>query len=51
MSKSMLLEKIEDCRQEMIQLSDEYELTSEAVISSSMKLDRLINEYLNYSMN
>jgi hypothetical protein len=50
-TKSMLLEKIEVCRQEMIQLSDEYELTSEAVILSSMKLDRLINEYLNYSMN
>ncbi|AXI11063.1 Spo0E family sporulation regulatory protein-aspartic acid phosphatase [Oceanobacillus sp. 143] len=47
----MLLEKIEVCRQEMIQLSDEYELTSEPVILSSMKLDRLINEYLNYSVN
>ncbi|WP_085993611.1 aspartyl-phosphate phosphatase Spo0E family protein [Oceanobacillus senegalensis] len=45
MTKSVLLEKIEECREEMILLSDSHDLTSEAVISSSMKLDELINEY------
>ncbi|GAB3062947.1 Spo0E family sporulation regulatory protein-aspartic acid phosphatase [Virgibacillus ainsalahensis] len=47
MSKIRLLEKIEECRKEMISLSDTHELTSDAVISSSMKLDKLINEYQN----
>ncbi|RKQ13266.1 aspartyl-phosphate phosphatase Spo0E family protein [Oceanobacillus bengalensis] len=44
----MLMEKIEECREEMITLSDKYDLTSEAVISSSTKLDKLINEYQKY---
>ncbi|WP_240508128.1 aspartyl-phosphate phosphatase Spo0E family protein [Virgibacillus indicus] len=48
MSKSMLLEKIEECREEMITLSSTHALTSEAVVLSSMKLDKLINEYQNY---
>ncbi|RKQ29053.1 aspartyl-phosphate phosphatase Spo0E family protein [Oceanobacillus halophilus] len=45
MTKSVLLEKIEECREEMILLSDDHDLTSDVVISSSMKLDELINEY------
>lgn len=45
MTKSTLLEKIEECRKEMILLSDNHDLTSEAVITSSMKLDELINLY------
>lgn len=45
MTKSILLEKIEECRKEMILLSDDHDLTSEAVISSSMRLDELINLY------
>ncbi|WP_156291614.1 aspartyl-phosphate phosphatase Spo0E family protein [Oceanobacillus salinisoli] len=48
MTKSVLLEKIEECREEMILLSDNHDLTSEAVISSSMKLDELINQYQKY---
>lgn len=47
MSKSVLLEKIEECRQEMISLSDSNDLTSDAVITSSMELDKLIIEYQN----
>jgi len=47
-SKLILLEKIEICRQEMISLSGSHELTSEAVIESSMELDKLINIYQNY---
>nr|WP_255637748.1 aspartyl-phosphate phosphatase Spo0E family protein [Virgibacillus salarius] len=43
------MEKIEKCREEMISLSNSHALTSEAVISSSMKLDQLINEYLHNS--
>lgn len=41
----MLLEKIEKCREEMIVLSDKYDLTSDKVISSSTKLDQLILAY------
>lgn len=48
MSKAMLLEKIEACRQELIALSYHHELTSQVVIESSMKLDTLINKYQNY---
>ena len=48
MSKIVLLKKIENRRQEMISLSGSHELTSEAVIASSMELDKLINEYQNY---
>ncbi|WP_010652200.1 aspartyl-phosphate phosphatase Spo0E family protein [Oceanobacillus massiliensis] len=40
-----LIEKIEECREEMISLSCTNDLTSEAVIASSVKLDELINEY------
>ncbi|MFC2947422.1 Spo0E family sporulation regulatory protein-aspartic acid phosphatase [Virgibacillus sediminis] len=49
MSKSVLLEKIEECRKEMISLSDTHDLTSEVVVASSTKLDKLINEYQNYA--
>ncbi|WP_082918258.1 aspartyl-phosphate phosphatase Spo0E family protein [Oceanobacillus sp. Castelsardo] len=45
MTKSILLEKIENCRKEMILLSNNQDLTSEAVVSSSMRLDELINLY------
>ncbi|WP_245844157.1 aspartyl-phosphate phosphatase Spo0E family protein [Oceanobacillus rekensis] len=48
MTKINLIEKIEECREEMIQLSYTHDLTSEAVISSSVKLDHLINEYQKY---
>lgn len=48
MSKLVLLEKIENRRQEMISLSGSHELTSEAVIATSMELDKLINEYQNF---
>lgn len=47
MSKLVLLEKIEASRQEMITLSDSHALTSETMIESSMKLDKLINKYQN----
>ena len=49
MSINTLIEKIEACREEMIALSYTYDLTSDAVISSSMKLDQLINEYQKFS--
>lgn len=45
MNKSLLLEKIEICREEMITLSDLYGMTSEVVIQTSKKLDNLLNEY------
>lgn len=45
MSESLLLEKIEICREEMITLSDLYGMTSEVVIQTSKKLDGLLNEY------
>lgn len=48
MSKAILLEKIEDCRRELISLSSNHDLTSKAVIESSMKLDTLIYKYQNY---
>lgn len=44
----MLLEKIEKYREEMVLLSRQFELTSEAVVATSMKLDRLIVEYQKY---
>ncbi|WP_084268700.1 aspartyl-phosphate phosphatase Spo0E family protein [Oceanobacillus damuensis] len=49
MTKNILKEKIEECREEMIVLSYTHDLTSEAVISSSVKLDQLINEYQKYT--
>lgn len=45
MNKDHLIEKIEACREEMISLSTTHDLTSEAVIASSVKLDELINAY------
>lgn len=45
MHSSLLLEKIEQCRKEMISLSNSNNLTSEKVISTSTKLDKLIQEY------
>ena len=51
MGKLVLLEKIEACRKEMISLSHSHSLTSEVVISSSTKLDELINEYQNEARN
>ena len=45
MNKDHLIEKIEECREEMISLSITHDLTSEAVIASSVKLDQLINTY------
>ncbi|WP_163971419.1 aspartyl-phosphate phosphatase Spo0E family protein [Oceanobacillus halotolerans] len=47
MGNAGLLQKIEDCRKEMIMLSSSYEMTSEIVVQSSKKLDALINEYQN----
>ncbi|MGJ9460521.1 Spo0E family sporulation regulatory protein-aspartic acid phosphatase [Oceanobacillus sp. CF4.6] len=49
MTKNNLREKIEECREEMITLSFTNDLTSEAVISSSIKLDQLLNEYQRYT--
>ncbi|MFC4559612.1 aspartyl-phosphate phosphatase Spo0E family protein [Virgibacillus kekensis] len=42
---SLLLEKIEECRDEMISLSNTHGLTSEAVVRKSEILDELLNEY------
>ncbi|MBY7141844.1 aspartyl-phosphate phosphatase Spo0E family protein [Virgibacillus sp. NKC19-3] len=49
MEKVQLLEKIEECRHEMILLTQSHELTSETVIATSEKLDNLINDYQNYA--
>jgi hypothetical protein len=46
--KTILLERIEQCRAEMITLSHSHGLTSEAVVTYSKQLDILINEYQNY---
>ncbi|WP_081755788.1 aspartyl-phosphate phosphatase Spo0E family protein [Paucisalibacillus sp. EB02] len=40
-----LLLQIEQCRKEMIALSDTYKLTSEVVVKTSEKLDNLLNQY------
>lgn len=48
MSKLILLNEIESCRKEMIALSYYHELTSEKMLESSMKLDKLIDKYQNY---
>jgi hypothetical protein len=40
-----LLLQIEQCRKEMITLSDTYKLTSEVVVETSKKLDYLLNQY------
>lgn len=47
-NNTILLEKIEECRNEMITLSNTHGLTSKAVIVSSKKLDALLNEYQRY---
>lgn len=47
MSEAVLLKKIEQCREEMIQLSNSYGINSEIVIQSSKKLDDLLNQYQN----
>ncbi|WP_099156745.1 aspartyl-phosphate phosphatase Spo0E family protein [Virgibacillus ndiopensis] len=45
MNNSTLLEKIEQCREEMITLSCSQDLTAEVVVQSSKQLDELLNEY------
>ncbi|MFD1360937.1 aspartyl-phosphate phosphatase Spo0E family protein [Lentibacillus salinarum] len=44
---SLLLQKIENYRHKMLELSSEQELTASAVIESSQRLDELIYVYLN----
>jgi Spo0E like sporulation regulatory protein len=46
-----LLLQIEQCRKEMIALSDTYKLTSEAVVKTSKKLDNLLNQYQTNNIN
>ncbi|MEN2467931.1 aspartyl-phosphate phosphatase Spo0E family protein [Ornithinibacillus sp. FSL M8-0202] len=41
----LLLQEIEQCRKEMITLSNKYKLTSEVVVETSKKLDNLLNQY------
>jgi len=41
-----LLKEIEQCRREMIKLSNNHGLTSDVVVQSSQRLDELINQYL-----
>lgn len=48
MSKLVLLAQIEACREKLLTLSSEYELTSQPVLESSMELDQLINQYQKY---
>lgn len=48
MTRTTLLSKIEECRKEMLLLSKQHDLSSDIVISSSRKLDKLINDYLKY---
>ncbi|MFS0749458.1 Spo0E family sporulation regulatory protein-aspartic acid phosphatase [Oceanobacillus sp. 1P07AA] len=45
MDKHTLFEEIEQCRKEMLDLYGKYDLTSDTVISTSMKLDQLMNDY------
>ena len=45
MDNSLLLFKIEQCRAEMIALSNEHGLSSCKVIRVSKELDSLLNEY------
>ncbi|MFP7171798.1 aspartyl-phosphate phosphatase Spo0E family protein [Terribacillus sp. 7520-G] len=40
-----LLEKIEQTRSHMLSLSNNLPLTSDAVITASVQLDHLLNEY------
>lgn len=47
MDNSILFEKIEQCRVEMITLGSSHKLTSDAVVQSSKQLDELLNEYQN----
>ncbi len=41
----LLLQEIEQCRKEMITLSNKNKLTSEVVVETSKKLDNLLNQY------
>ncbi len=43
--KHTLSEEIEQCRREMLDLYGKYDLTSDTVITTSMKLDQLMNDY------
>jgi len=47
--KKALFMEIEQCRQEMLALSEEHGLDSETVLSTSKKLDALIFAYLKKS--
>lgn len=47
-SKTLLLMKIEQYREEVIMLSKEYGISSELVLKSSEELDELINEYQDF---
>ncbi|WP_081922161.1 aspartyl-phosphate phosphatase Spo0E family protein [Oceanobacillus jeddahense] len=49
MNKKALFIEIEQCRQEMLALSEEHGLESEHVLASSEKLDELIYAYLKKS--
>ncbi|WP_083443537.1 aspartyl-phosphate phosphatase Spo0E family protein [Ornithinibacillus contaminans] len=40
-----LLQKIEQCRKELIALSVSHHLTSDVMVEASRKLDKLLNEY------
>ncbi|MCT2536100.1 aspartyl-phosphate phosphatase Spo0E family protein [Aquibacillus koreensis] len=42
--KLYLLQKIENCRMEMIELTGEQAYTSDAVVDASKRLDNLLNE-------
>ncbi|MGE6256294.1 Spo0E family sporulation regulatory protein-aspartic acid phosphatase [Heyndrickxia sporothermodurans] len=43
--RQCLARKIEDCRKEMISLALDHSLTDEQVVSTSIRLDQLLNEY------
>lgn len=49
MQKASLLKQIEQCRKEMIMLSQSHKMTDDIVIASSKKLDALLNRYQNES--
>jgi|GEM_PF-5367306 len=40
-----LQDEIEECRQEMLELSETYSLTSDIVVKISKQLDELMNRY------
>lgn len=45
MERSLLLNQIEQCRHELIKLSNLHELNSAIVIQTSKRLDDLLNQY------